>query len=125
MPKKNNEVVHWTLEEERKILDAIPSIRKESGKYLLSTKSETFRALKKQFYGRSEMALNGKVREMLKQHGYPAPLFTFDDVEEQQPQQLTIPTSIRDAVDSILREFYGEVDYDTFVRFQDHLNKFQ
>lgn len=124
MSKKTNEIVHWTIEDENKIAKAIPAIKEESGKYLLSAKSKTFIQLREQFSNRTASAFQGKVREMLKaqEHQPSDTLFSF---ENDQPEVNDLPATIPDAIDRILREFYGEVNYDTFLRFQNHLNKFQ
>ena len=124
MSKKTNEIVHWTIQDESRILEAIPAIREESGKYFLSAKSDTYLSLRKEFSSRTDSAFHAKVREMLKSNA-PQPsrtLFSFDEEQSELPEP---PTTICDAVDRILREFYGEVDYNTFIRFQEHLSKFQ
>ena len=122
MSKKKREATPYTPEEEKLIASYLPQIQSESGRYKVSTNSASFQELTKQLKSRTAMSVNFKVRSMMEDLTPDMKLFSFDD---DQPELPAPPTTICDAIDKVLREFYGEVDYDTFIRFQEHLNKFQ
>lgn len=118
MPKKKIEIVHWTQEEEQLIAESIPSIKQESGKYKLSTRSKAYKALQKKIKGRSVMALNVKVRSMMDEQ--EPPLFKFEEpIENWEPD---MPLS--QAVDRVLKEYYGQVSFENFIAIQNKLNQF-
>jgi hypothetical protein len=103
MSRKNIEIVHWTAEEEEAIKARLPKIKSESGRYLLSTKSPSYQELKKLAgkNGRSETALNIKVRAMLG-HSPKLKAKIKTDRSGQAKQEL-------------MRDLYGSVSYDQFI----------
>ena len=104
MPKKNTEVVHWTIEEEGIIAQALPALRSQSGKFLLSTKSNAWIDLRDQIPNRSETALNIKVRAMMgRTPNRKKPVLT--DMESKSSNEKK----------DLLRELYGTVTYDQFT----------
>jgi len=130
MSRKKHEIVHWTLLEEKEISDAIPAIQKESGKFFLSGKSKTYLDLKRRFSNRSPMAFNAKLRSMLREHQEvieQRPLLHFDSeekgVESQDQWDPNLPAS--SVGDKVLREFYGEVSFESFMEIQSTISKFK
>ena len=95
MSKKKVEITHWTPEEELQIKERLPQIKAASGKYMLSTKSEAYKELEKLMDNRSSQALNVKVRTML---------------SEKDPKD-----------DKLLREVYGKVDFETFMKIKERV----
>jgi len=92
MSRTKIEITHWTPEEELQIEDRLQEIKEASGRYILSTKSKPYRELQKLMANRSPQALNVKVRSML----------TVKDPKD----------------DKLLRDIYGKVDFETFMKIK-------
>lgn len=109
MSKTKTSIVHWTPEEESRIRKALPAIKKQSGKYIVSTKSEAYATLRESMPERTAASLNIKIRTML--------------ADSMTDQVRTKSVSDRqDIADQIMESFYAKVPYQEFRRIESHIN---
>lgn len=106
---KTKTKTHWTPEEEARIRKALPKIKAQSGKYIVSAKCEAYQSLQEKMKDRTAASLNIKVRTML------------EDSRNEQVKVVAISTK-QDVADQVMESFYGKVSYPEFRRIESHMN---
>jgi len=109
MSRKKISITHWTLEEEERIRKALPEIKSQSGKYILSTKCKAYQSLRETMTHRTAASVNIKVRTMI------------EDSRNEQVREVSISTQM-EVADQIMESFYGKVTYPEFRKIESHMN---